>query len=461
MKSVSHGDTYKGSLEVEESLSPYQVCYYRLATDSGGAGRYRGGLGIDIAWHFPEGCLAMVELERSKCPPWGLHGGRPGQGNTGEVRLPDGTSRRVQKVTGAEFAPGTIIVYHTAGGGGWGDPLHTRSGCGPERRDIGLRVGRGRARRVWRAAERRRPGGRCRGDRRSARTPARRRRQGSERGGHDMASVTSASSAGIRRAGPAQWLWLRRYAILGFAAAFGLWEAAVRFFNVAPYLLPPPSTVVVELAARWPRVLDGAVITTQEILAGYLLAVVVSVPLALLITYSRTVESTLYPLIVFLQIVPKIAIAPLFIIWFGFGFTPKLLLVFLLSFFPIVVSSIAGFKSLDPDVMDLARSTGASEWLMFRKIRLPQALPSIFTGLKVGAALAATAAVVAEFVASNRGLGYLLLEYNGNLETAMVFAVILVLSAIGLLVYYAVELLEKLAIPWHVSQRATAEVSVV
>jgi NitT/TauT family transport system permease protein len=277
-----------------------------------------------------------------------------------------------------------------------------------------------------------------------------------------MASVTSTSSVTSRqKTGPARWLWLRRYALLSFAAAFGLWEGAVRLLNVAPYLLPPPSTVVAELAARWPRVLDGAVITTQEILAGYLLAVVVSVPLALLIAYSRVLESTLYPLIVFLQIVPKIAIAPLFIIWFGFGFTPKLLLVFLLSFFPIVVSSIAGFKSLDPDVMDLARSTGAGEWLMFKKIRLPQALPSIFTGLKVGAALAATAAVVAEFVASNRGLGYLLLEYNGNLETAMVFAVVLVLSAIGLLVYYAVELLEKLAIPWHVSHRAAAEMSVV
>jgi NitT/TauT family transport system permease protein len=276
-----------------------------------------------------------------------------------------------------------------------------------------------------------------------------------------MARVTPASSAADRRADPAHWLWLRRYAILSFVAAFGLWEAAVRVFNVAPYLLPPPSTVVIELTARWPRVLDGAMITTHEILAGYLLAVVVSVPLALLITYSRALESTLYPLIVFLQIVPKIAIAPLFIIWFGFGFTSKLLLVFLLSFFPIVVSSIAGFKSLDPDVMDLARSTGASEWLMFRKIRLPQALPSIFTGLKVGAALAATAAVVAEFVASNRGLGYLLLEYNGNLETAMVFAVVLVLSAIGLLVYYAVELVEKLAIPWHVSHRGASETSVV
>ena len=276
-----------------------------------------------------------------------------------------------------------------------------------------------------------------------------------------MAGVASAGSAGSRRTGVGNWLWRRRHAILSFAAAFGLWEAAVRLLNVAPYLLPPPSTVMIELAARWPRVLDSALVTTQEILAGFLLAAVVSVPLALLITYSRTLEAALYPLIVFLQIVPKIAIAPLFIIWFGFGFTPKLLLVFLLSFFPIVVSSIAGFKSLDPDVMDLARSTGASQWLMFRKIRLPQALPSIFTGLKVGAALAATAAVVAEFVASNRGLGYLLLEYNGNLETAMVFAVILVLSAIGLLVYYAVELLEKLAIPWHVSQRAAAETSML
>jgi NitT/TauT family transport system permease protein len=194
-------------------------------------------------------------------------------------------------------------------------------------------------------------------------------------------------------------------------------------------------------------------VTTSEIVAGYLLAVVISVPLAFVVAYSQFFEKSVYPLIVFLQIVPKIAIAPLFIIWFGFGFMPKLLLVFLLSFFPIVVSSTAGFKSVDPDVMDLARSTGAGPWRLFAMIRLPQALPDIFTGLKVGAALAATAAVVAEFVASNKGLGYLLLEYNGNLETPMVFAVIIVLSLIGLAVYYAVEFLEKLTIPWHVSQR--------
>jgi NitT/TauT family transport system permease protein len=165
-------------------------------------------------------------------------------------------------------------------------------------------------------------------------------------------------------------------------------------------------------------------------------------------------EQAIYPVIVFLQIIPKIAIAPLFIIWFGFGFTPKLLLVFLLSFFPIVVSSIVGFKSVDPDVMDFARTTGASGWRLFLKIRLPQALPHIFTGLKVGAALSATAAVVAEFVASDKGLGYLLLQYNGQLETPMVFAIVVLLSLIGLAVYYAVEIIERLAIPWHVSQQS-------
>jgi len=156
-----------------------------------------------------------------------------------------------------------------------------------------------------------------------------------------------------------------------------------------------------------------------------------------------------------LQIIPKIAIAPLFIIWLGFGLMPKLLIVFLLCFFPIVVSSVAGFKSVDPDVMDFARSTGASPTRMFFKIRLPQASPEIFTGLKIGAALSATAAVVAEFVASDRGLGYLLQQYNGQLETPMVFSIIVLLSLIGLAIYYVVEIIERLVIPWHVARRPT------
>lgn len=249
------------------------------------------------------------------------------------------------------------------------------------------------------------------------------------------------------------WLRKRGGALAVFLLLFIVWELGVRIFGVKEYLLPPPSKVWTEFLKRYDTVMASAWVTTQEILAGYALAAVVSVPLALWIAYSRFMESAVYPAIVFLQIVPKIAIAPLFIIWFGFGFTPKLLLVFLLSFFPIVVASIVGFKSVDPDIMDFARTTGAGGWRLFAKIRLPQALPHIFTGLKVGAALSATAAVVAEFVASDKGLGYLLLQYNGQLETPMVFAIVVLLSLIGLAVYYAVELIERLTIPWHVSQQ--------
>jgi len=251
------------------------------------------------------------------------------------------------------------------------------------------------------------------------------------------------------------WLGRRGGALAIFVLLFVVWEVAVRVTGVKEYLLPPPSKVWTEFWKRHEIVSGGAWVTTQEILAGYALAVVVSVPLALAVAYSRFMEQAVYPVIVFLQIIPKIAIAPLFIIWFGFGFAPKLLLVFLLSFFPIVVSSIAGFKSADRDVLDFARTTGASGLRMFVKISLPQALPHIFTGLKVGAALAATAAVVAEFVASDRGLGYLLLQYNGQLDTPMVFATIVILSLIGLTVYYGVEIIERIAIPWHVSQQAS------
>jgi NitT/TauT family transport system permease protein len=249
--------------------------------------------------------------------------------------------------------------------------------------------------------------------------------------------------------------WLRRRIglIVVFVALLLMWEFGVKLLGIKEYLLPPPTRVWAEFLKRWPTVLAGAWVTTQEIFGGYLLAVAVSIPLALAVVRWRFVEESIYPVIVFLQIVPKIAVAPLFIIWFGFGFGPKLLIVFLLCFFPIVVASVAGFKAVDPDIMDFARTTGARGLRLFLKIRLPQALPGIFTGLKVGAALSATAAVVAEFVASDRGLGYLLQQYNGNLETPMVFATIVLLSLIGLAVYYAVEWLERLVIPWHVSQR--------
>jgi NitT/TauT family transport system permease protein len=263
--------------------------------------------------------------------------------------------------------------------------------------------------------------------------------------------MTDAAELSVRRAETRQrWIRIARQ-LAGFVVLFVAWEAGVRLFHIKEYVLPPPSQIFAATTGHWHAVAQGAWVTTLEIVAGYLLAVVVSIPLAVSIAFSRVVEQTVYPVMVFLQIMPKIAVAPLFIIWFGFGFTPKLLVVFLLSFFPIVISGIAGFRSIDPDIMDFVHTTGAKSWTSFVKVRLPSALPDIFVGLKVGAALSATAAVVAEFVASDRGLGYLLLQYNGDLNTQMVFAVIILLSAIGVIVYFAVELLQRIVIPWHAS----------
>jgi NitT/TauT family transport system permease protein len=243
--------------------------------------------------------------------------------------------------------------------------------------------------------------------------------------------------------------------LAGFLA---VWELAARAFGLPSYILPPPSEILIELVNRRAQYANAAIYTLQPMLIGFVAAVVIGIALALIVAFSKTMEKTVYPLLIFFQIVPKIAVAPLFIIWFGFGLMPKVLLVFLLSFFPVVVSAITAFRSVDPDIMDLVRSTGAGRWRTFVKVQIPHALPTLFTGIKVAAALSATAAVVAEFVASDRGLGYLLLEANGNLNTSMAFGSVFVLTALGFALYAAVELAEQFLIPWHVSQRGTSDV---
>jgi len=248
----------------------------------------------------------------------------------------------------------------------------------------------------------------------------------------------------------------RSRAVAGIVAFLLLWEAAVRLLHLPAYILPPPSVILHDGAEKWQSLLGAASYTAQPMLLGFVAAVVFGVLIALGIAFSPGVRAVAYPLLVFLQIVPKIAVAPLFIIWFGFGLTPKVLLVFLLSFFPVVVAATTAFASIEPEIIELARSTGAGRLRIFRMVQLPNALPALFGGIKVAAALAATAAVVAEFVASDRGLGYLLMEYNGNLDTAMSFAAIFVLSAMGLALYGVVELLEGWLIPWHVSRRRVA-----
>jgi NitT/TauT family transport system permease protein len=232
-----------------------------------------------------------------------------------------------------------------------------------------------------------------------------------------------------------------------------LWELAIRLFRIPPYLIPAPEAVVKQLFAQWDTLLGEAIPTTVATLGGFAMSIAFGIPIALVIAYSRTIESYVYPLLVFSQSVPKIAIAPLFVVWFGFGIIPKIICAFMLGFFPIVVSTVMGFKSVDTDMIDLARSMKASRLETFMRISLPQALPSIFAGLKVSITLAVVGAVVGEFVGSNSGIGYVMQRSIGTFDLPTMFAALVILALLGVVLFWVVDRIERLVIPWHVSQR--------
>jgi NitT/TauT family transport system permease protein len=232
-----------------------------------------------------------------------------------------------------------------------------------------------------------------------------------------------------------------------------VWEAGVRLFKVPTYLMPPPTAVARVFYDELPKLLFHGWVTTYEMLLGYAMAVGIAIPLAIAITSSQRFDRFITPQMLFFQVVPKVAIAPLFLVWFGVGTTPKVLVAFLISFFPIVIDAAVGLRSMSSEMRDLARSMGASRWQVFAQFRLPTSLPYLFSGLKVAATLAVAGAVVGEFVGADKGLGYLLLVTNSNMETALMFATIVALTIIGLVFFYAVEFLEQMLIPWHVTHR--------
>ena len=244
------------------------------------------------------------------------------------------------------------------------------------------------------------------------------------------------------------------WTLLSFAIVFVAWELTVRLFALPEYLLPGPEPVLFALAQNIRTLAVQSLWTAGTVLAGFLVAAAVAIPLAMLIVISPVLERLLYPPMVATQSIPKIALAPLFIVWFGFGVAPKVAVAFLIAFFPIVIDTIVGLRSIDPAMIQLARSMGAPPRRIFLKLRLPHALPMIFGGLKVASALAVVGALTGEFVGSDRGLGYLLVQASGNLNTALLFATLVILSAMAMAFFYMVEMLERIAIPWHASQRA-------
>jgi NitT/TauT family transport system permease protein len=234
------------------------------------------------------------------------------------------------------------------------------------------------------------------------------------------------------------------------------WEAAADFFKIETYLFPAPSAILAACRDNAALLIRESWVTTVEIMLGYLLSIAVGIPLALGIFHWPVFAKSVYPLMISTQAMPKVAIAPLFVVWFGFGLLPKVLIAFLIAFFPIVINTVMGLSLIEPEKIFLARSMGLSSFGTFRLIRLPNALPSIFAGLKISITLAVVGAVVGEFVGGDAGLGYQLMIANGNLNTPLLFAGVLALTVLGLALFGVVELVERLAMP-HLD-RATGSI---
>lgn len=237
--------------------------------------------------------------------------------------------------------------------------------------------------------------------------------------------------------------WLERYSALILAVVLlGAWQVLVPWSGLSEFVLPTPLAIAKRIVNELPLLASHAYVTLFEVVAGFAMGVLVGMPLALAIFYSRAFERAIYPILVALQTVPKVALAPLLVLYLGYGWAPKITLAFLISFFPIVISTVVGLQSLDKNLVNLVRSMGASEWQTFFKIRLPAALPNIFGGFKVAVSLAVIGAVIGEYVAAERGLGYLQLQANSLFDTTLNFATVVTISGLGVMLYFIIDTIE-------------------
>jgi NitT/TauT family transport system permease protein len=244
------------------------------------------------------------------------------------------------------------------------------------------------------------------------------------------------------------------YALLTLAALLLLWQAATSLLALPAYLLPSPSAIFLQIKRDWWMLITHGSITVLEVVAGFIISVLIGVPIAIWVTYSKAFDHAVYPLIVGSQTIPKVALAPLLLAWFGFGMAPKIIIVVLVAFFPVVINSVVGLRSAPVEMLHLARSMGSSPGQLFWHFRLPQALPSIFAGMKLATVLAVIGAVVAEFVGADRGLGYLIMIAGANFDIARQFSAIVVLSVVGMILFWLAGWIERLCLPWHVSIRS-------
>lgn len=228
-----------------------------------------------------------------------------------------------------------------------------------------------------------------------------------------------------------------------------VWEVVVRAFQVSPVILPPPSAALLFIWKNPGLLLTHTYATTYEIVLGFLLAIVVGLAFSVVMIHSKLMNEALYPLLVLSQMIPKVAVAPLILLWLGYGILPKVVIAFTIAFFPIVINGVSGLTSIDPEMLDLLKVLKASRPQILIKIRIKNSLPYLFDGLKIAITLAVIGAIVAEFIGGDTGLGYLIIVSNANINTTMMFAALIVLSALGMLLFALIMVAERFAIPWH------------
>ena len=272
----------------------------------------------------------------------------------------------------------------------------------------------------------------------------------------------ASASSDRARFGPAWFEPLARWAakswmfVAFFVCFFLFWEYAIDLFHVPRYILNKPSEIIIASRADFRRLLEYTYITGLEAIIGYVIAISVAVPLGLAIAFSSILRRTIYPFFVSIEMTPKIAFAPLFISWLGFGLLPKVIIVFLVCFFPIVLNAILAFSSLSEELERFCRSTGAGWACVFWKVRFPAAMPQCFVGFKYAALNATVGATIAEFIGSDQGLGFYIQISTGNMRPDLAFAGIFLLTLLGLLMFGLVTLAERVLIPWHISVRRNA-----
>jgi putative hydroxymethylpyrimidine transport system permease protein len=244
--------------------------------------------------------------------------------------------------------------------------------------------------------------------------------------------------------------------LLIVTASIGLWELLVRALNVPGYLLPTPSAVARDFGIDHAVLLSATWVTLEEVLLGFGIALAAGLALAIALHLSNVLRRALYPILIASQTIPIVVLAPILVILMGYNIKPKLVIVALICFFPIVVNGVDGFRSVDPEFVRMMRTLDASRLSIFRRVEFPTGLPLIFSGTRIAATYAAIGAIFGEWSGSTSGLGYVMLQATPNLETARVLAAVVILSAISLLLFLAVSLVERMTIPWARIQRTGA-----